>query len=233
MENGAGRRGGLSKAVPRHRSPKSRRRRASSRPTGSGPLGGILEGGLEDSDAGEVAVAFGEIEAVADDELVGDFEADEIGGEVDFAAAFFVEEDAGADAGGLQFFDDVDDDGEGFSGVEDVVDEEDVAVSEIEREAVEELRFAVGFGVVAVAGDADAIEADGVRNLAEEVGGEEDGAVDDGDDGDLFLAVDGRDLGAEFLEAVLDGGLRHEDGFEVGVSGTENGFGHGKRGVGL
>ncbi len=192
-----------------------------------------MEGGLEDADAGEVAVAFGEIEAVADDEFVGDFEADEVGGEVDFAAAFFIEEDAGADAGGFQFLDDVHDDGEGFAGVEDVVDEEDVAVGEIEREAVEELRFAVGFGVVAVAGDADAIEADGVGNLAEEVGGEEDGAVDDGDDGDLFLAVNGGDFGAELLEPAFDGGFRYEDVFEVGVGGTEKGFGHGKREAGL
>jgi hypothetical protein len=63
------------------------------------PLGWVLQVGFEDADAGEVAIAFGEIEAVADDKLVGDLEAHEVGLELDLAASTFVEEHAGAEAG--------------------------------------------------------------------------------------------------------------------------------------
>jgi hypothetical protein len=63
------------------------------------PLGWVLQVGFEDADTGEVAVALGEIEAVADDKLVGDLESHEVGLELDLAASAFVEEHAGAEAG--------------------------------------------------------------------------------------------------------------------------------------
>lgn len=49
---------------------------------------GFLPGGFEDPDVGEVAVTLGEIESVADDEFVGNFETDKIGLEGDLTAAF-------------------------------------------------------------------------------------------------------------------------------------------------
>jgi hypothetical protein len=63
------------------------------------PLGRVLQVGFEDADAGEVAIALGEIEAVADDKLVGDLEAHEVGLELDLAASAFVEEHTGAEVG--------------------------------------------------------------------------------------------------------------------------------------
>ena len=193
----------------------------------SGPLGWILELGFENADAGEIAVAFGEIEAVANDEAIGDLEAHEVGLELDFTPADFVEEYAGADAGGVLLFDEIDDDGEGFAGIQNVIDQQHVAVGDIEREIIEEPRFPVRFGVVAVTGDADAIESDGVGDLPQEIGREENGAVDDGDDRDLFLAVDGGDISPEFLQATLDRRLAYEDGFEIfGLDGCRLRFGH-------
>jgi hypothetical protein len=55
-----------------------------------------LQLGLEDADAGQVPVALGEIQAVADDELVGNLEADEIRLERHLAAALLVEQHADA-----------------------------------------------------------------------------------------------------------------------------------------
>ena len=60
----------------------------------------FLPGGFEDPDLGEVAVTLGEIESVADDEFVGNFETDEIGLEGDLAAAFFVEQYTNPETGG-------------------------------------------------------------------------------------------------------------------------------------
>lgn len=195
-------------------------------PGRSGPLGGVLEIGFEDADAGEVAVAFGEIETVADDEFIGDGETHEVGLEFDLATTTFIEEHASADAGGVEFLDHGDDGGDGFAGVEDVVDEEDVAVGDVEAEAAEDLGLADGAGLVAVAGDADTVEADGVRNFAEEVGGEEDGPVNEGDDGDFLLAVGGGDEGAELANAFLEVGFGDEDGFEGGGNGGGFSGGH-------
>jgi hypothetical protein len=52
---------------------------------------GFLAGRLEHADVSEIAVTLGEIEAVADDEFVRDFEADEIG----FKRDLPVKEDTG------------------------------------------------------------------------------------------------------------------------------------------
>ena len=185
-----------------------------------------MEVGLEDADAREVAVAFGEIEAVADGEFVGDFEADEIGLELDLAASAFVEEHACVEAGGVELLQHVGDGGEGFPGVENVVDEQHVAVGDVEGEALEQLGLADGLGVVAIAGDADAIETDGVGNLAQQVGSEEDGAVNDGNYGDFLVAVGGGDLGTEFFDALFDVFFGDEHGFEIGVQGEIFGLGH-------
>ena len=61
---------------------------------------GFLPGGFEDPDVGEVAVTLGEIESVADDEFIGNFETDKIGLEGDLAAAFFVEQYTNPETGG-------------------------------------------------------------------------------------------------------------------------------------
>ena len=60
----------------------------------------FLPGGFEDSDVGEVAVTLCEIESVADDEFVGNFETDKIGLEGDLTAAFFVEQYTHPETGG-------------------------------------------------------------------------------------------------------------------------------------
>ena len=55
---------------------------------------------MEDGDVGEVSVVAVEVEAIADDEFVGDVEADVVGGDLWFAGDEFSEEDAGADGFG-------------------------------------------------------------------------------------------------------------------------------------
>ena len=85
---------------------------------------------------GEVAVTLGEIESVADDELVGNFEADKIGLEGDLTAAFFVEQYTHPETGGTHAAHHASDEGKGFSGIQNIVDNQDVAVGHIEGEAV-------------------------------------------------------------------------------------------------
>ena len=175
---------------------------------------------------GQIAVALSIVDAVADDEFIGDFEAHEVGHELDFAAAAFVEQYAGVKAGGVELLEHRDDDRKGFAGVEDVIDQQDVTVADIKGEILEDLGKALGTRVVAVAGDSNAIEADGIGDSAEEVGGEKNRAVDDRDDGDLLVAVGGSQFGTQFFDAFFDVFFGDKDGFEIGVEREIFGLGH-------
>lgn len=77
----------------------------------------------------------------------------------------------------------------------------------------------MGFGGAAVTRGADAIEADGIIDFAEQVGGEEDGTVHDRDDGDFFVAVDALELATEGFYAAADLRLGHKNALEIRVNG--------------
>ena len=166
-----------------------------------------MQFGQEHADAGQVAVAFGEIEAVADDKMVGNGEADEIRGDLGLAAMLFVEQDAGVKRGGFLTAKDAGDFGEGVAGVEDVVNKQDVLLGEVEADLVNDFRLGDGAVFVFVGGDADAVETHVEVELPQEVGGEHDGAVGDADDGDFVRSealVERGDLAAEFDDAAAD-----------------------------
>jgi hypothetical protein len=131
---------------------------------------------------------FGVIKSVTDDEGIGDSEACVVGLDgVGMWDAFF-EEDAGAEGFGFEATELVEDGVEGLAGIEDIVDEEDVAVVDIGGEVFGEVEWA-GLGLVAVAGGADEVEGEGEVEVADEVGGEDDCAVEDGDDDGVFIVV--------------------------------------------
>ena len=126
-----------------------------------------LDGGLfQDANLFQATITALVIEAIAYDELVGDFEADPIDFEGDFMATTFFEEDACFHVGGTEFAQALDDPGEGLARVEDVVDDEDMAVFEgiAQRLEAAKLAGAVGAGV---AGEPDAgdlaVEIDGAK----------------------------------------------------------------------
>ena len=98
--------------------------------------------------------------------------------------------------------------------VEDVVDHQHVPAADVEREAGDELGRADRGGAGAVAGDADAVEADRVVDLAHQVAGEHHRAVDEGDEREFLLAVDRLDLGGERADPPPDLGSREEDAGE-------------------
>ncbi len=155
-------------------------------------------GFFEGADEGEIAVAAFVIEAVAYDEFITYFEADVICGDVFGAGAALAEEDADFDAGGVAFLEEAFfDGGEGASGVEDVVEKEDVAAFDFGELIAVENDGAAGFGAAVVGGDGDGIEVKGELDAAHEIGCEDDPAVEDGDDGELFafFFVVGGDLG--------------------------------------
>jgi len=70
---------------------------------------------VEDDDFGVVSVVSVVVEAVADDEFVGDLEADIVAFDIDGSGGLFVEHDSEAEGGGVLFEDDGFDQGEGLS----------------------------------------------------------------------------------------------------------------------
>ena len=55
-----------------------------------------------------------------------------------------------------------------------------------------------------VGGDGEGVDVEGELDVAQEVGGEEHGAVGEGDDGEGAVAVEVGDFGAEFGDAAGD-----------------------------
>ncbi len=108
------------------------------------------------------------VEAVADDELVGDLEAGPVDLDGD-VGLFLLQEDADFDVGGAEFLEPRDDAGEGGAGVEDVVDDEDVAATVGVAEGLEAAQLAGAFGA-GVAGEADAVDLAVEIDGAQEVG---------------------------------------------------------------
>ena len=177
-------------------------------------------GGLEDADEGEIAVVAGVVESVADDEFVVDLEADVVGGDGGGALFAFAEEDAVADAGGVAFLGEAFADGvEGAAAVEDVIDDEDVLAGEVGEFDLIEGDDAGALGAAVVAGDGDGFHFQGEVDAAEEIGEEDEAAVEDGDDGEVFAGVVVGDGLAHGIEAVVDVGFVEEDFFDVGLHG--------------
>src|SRR5262249_35932146 len=85
-------------------------------------------------DERQVAVIVVVIQAIADHEDVGDDESAVIGLDGDDLAANLAEEYGGADGCGTPVLDMLDQGGEGLSGVEDVVEQQDVAAGDVGRE---------------------------------------------------------------------------------------------------
>ena len=76
------------------------------------------------------------VETVTDDELVGDIEDDVVGLDRDFAATGFAEEDGGANGVWMMERELGDDFDERVAGIEDVVDDQDVATLQIGKELI-------------------------------------------------------------------------------------------------
>lgn len=164
-----------------------------------GENGGLVNHG-EATEVWQVAIFFGVVEAVADDELVGDGEASEAGADIADAAIGFVEQASELDAGGAALGEVVGDGPEGAAGVDDVLDYEDMAAGEIGVDIFAEVEFASG-AALAVAGDGDEFHFHREVEAANEVGVEHDRALEDSDHERVFIGVCCGDLSGEGVDA--------------------------------
>ena len=133
-------------------------------------------------DVGQVAVALGDVEAVADDEIGRDGEADVAQVELDPLLALLHQQGAHLEALGLA--------GEEVAAqvvqrepaVDDVLDHEDVAPVEVGVEVLDDAHDARGLGGAAVGGDGHEVDVDRQRDGAAQVAHEEHGALEHADE---------------------------------------------------
>src|SRR5205823_1573305 len=89
-------------------------------------------------------------------------------------------------------------------GVEDVVEDDDVATADVGQEARLDVELARPRNGAAVTGRLDEAEAQVQVEVADQVGQEHQGAGEHADDGDRAVAVVRRDLPGQFGDALLD-----------------------------
>ena len=158
----------------------------------------------EDADVGEVAVELVGVHAAADEVLRGCAESEPVGLRIfHFRRNGFVDQDAGAAGGGAVRQDHFPEFGERKPGVEDVVDQEDMAVLHVEFQAAAHRELS-GRSMVRVGTGGEGIHAHGQIDMAQQVCGEEDSPVHDDDGGKFKSGIRAGDLGGEFLDAAAD-----------------------------
>ena len=160
----------------------------------------------EDADIGEVAVELVGVHAVADEEFRRGAEPVPVGLRLlQLGRDGLVDQDAGA-AGERAFRKDLLlNFGEREAGIQDVVDQQDVAVLQAEFQLAAHRKLAGG-RVVQIGPGREGVHPDGHRKLAQQVGREEDTAVHDDDGGEVKSGIGFGDLGREFGHAGAENG---------------------------
>jgi len=158
------------------------------------------------------------IKAIADDEFIGDPEAGPVGLDRNFVTAALFEEDADFHVGGAKHLQARGEGGEGAAGVEDVVDDEDVAARQGFSESAQagkavQLAGALG---ARVAGQPEAGDFRVEVHGAEKIGEEEERAIHDAEEEEALVggpapAVMAGDAPAELPDARADLRLREQD----------------------
>ena len=178
----------------------------------------------EEADVGEVAEMLVGVHAVADEVLRGGAEAVPVGLRLLlFGRNVLVDQDAGTAGGGAFRQDLLLNFRERKTGIQDVVDQEDMAVLQAEFQLAAHREFASGF-VVEVGPGREGIHPDGHRDLAQQVRGKEDSAVHDDDGSELKSGIGGGNLGGEFGHAFLKGGMVVQGGEGNGHRGGQSPF---------
>ncbi|HEY7398521.1 MAG TPA: hypothetical protein VH538_09480, partial [Gaiellaceae bacterium] len=155
----------------------------------------MLGGGPHEAQIGQVAVSFVEVEAVADEELVGDREADVADGQVvDEASVRAVEEGGDVQGGGIAERQRPDEVVHRQPGVDHLVDEDDVAAVDLVVEVLEEPDAVVTAVALPVTRQLDEVERVQDRERARQVADEGDRRLQRADEQRLEPVVVACDL---------------------------------------
>src|SRR5262249_14911643 len=128
-------------------------------PSGGRPAYGRASGPLDDTDVRKIAKALGEVEAVADDELVFDREAEIVDFDLDASACGLVKQRADMHGARLPRAEQVHQMRDGQASVDDIFDDENVFSRDRLREVLGDLDDATRLGPFAVGAHAEEVDA--------------------------------------------------------------------------
>lgn len=171
----------------------------------------------ENADAGQIAIAFVVIESVADDELILDFEPKVISVDLALARFLFTQKNANFDAagfGGLKFFANS---RESVPAVEDVVENQNMAILHVGEGNLFEDDFATGLRRPVITGDAETIEPQWKLNSSHQISHENQAAIQDCDHGQFLPRVILRDLRGDLIKAAQNCRLVKQNALEIAL----------------
>ena len=169
----------------------------------------------KDADIGKIPVIIGIVQTVADDKLIADLKAAEVGLVLAGMRAGLVEEGDGRDRRGLPCGEQLLEILHGQTGVDDVLDDHDVTAGDVVVKVLDEAHDAGRFGVLTVAGNGDEVHVNGAVHAAAEVDIEKGSALEHADeDGTLVAELFGQ-LSAELLHACGNGFFGKKDTLDV------------------
>src|SRR5258705_4569108 len=175
----------------------------------------------ERGDVGEVAIALGVVEAVADDEAVGYRETDVVERHLTLAPSRLVEERRDAEPVRAAREQRVAQERERVTAVDHVLDQDDVAPEDLLLEILEEHGRSIRFGGEPVGRDAHEIDLVGDRNGLHQIGDEHDTSVQHADQERSLVGVVPGDLLAHLPDPPLDV-RRADQNFHSGVAPRAN-----------
>ena len=133
---------------------------------------------MNDPDIRQRAFVFGVIEAVAYDPLVTDSEADVVDGDFYFGAYRFMQESGSPDGRGVVRFENADKVLERVAGIDNVLDDQNVAIFDIPAHVHYEAHRTGGNTAGGVAGNGDELDRARNRKLSRQVGQEDERAFE-------------------------------------------------------
>src|SRR5918998_3378546 len=166
---------------------------------------------LENADVGEVSVGAGEVQAVADDELVGDLEAKVLDVEVHLAPGGLCEEGTDLQGSGFPRPERAHEVGEGQAGVYDVFDDENVAAGNVLFQVLEDADDTARGGARTVGANVHEVQLARQVDFAHQVAHNHDGAAEDADEEEPLALVVFGDAGAHLSHFALNVGRGDQD----------------------
>src|SRR5258708_2991924 len=176
-----------------------------------------IHGRLEHTDVRQVAILLRVVEAVADDEAVGNVEAQV--GRLDHLVARlrFIQQRADAHAGWAALLQALHQIAQREAGVYDVLDDQHVLPRDRRLQILEDAYDTAGFGAVAVAADRHEIQLQRILHLAAEGHHEPHGALEEAQQQHVFSAVNSGDRRRQLADARLQLLRADQDLFDVVV----------------
>lgn len=159
---------------------------------------------LHQANVREVTVLSVEVKAVSEDEDIINLESGVSNFDWELPLAFLVQESADLDGSGVSRGHILDELRKGQTSVNNVLDDKNVAASEVSLDILLDFERTSGLVTIAIAGDGHEFHFHEDIHLASQVSKEKNGTTEDTDDNWILILVVVSDLSSKFTNSLLD-----------------------------